>query len=503
MPDHHLTLNTPVLYAKHVGEVRAAELIAMGLRTCGDLLFHFPRDYLQYTDEAPVAAMKPGDMATIRGTILQTRMIPGRPRRRFEALLQDTSPTVQGDQRTRCILTWFNPFGIDKKIQPGMQLRATGKVTSFRDRFQMVQPQFEILDENNDLAPKSAKIDPVYPASVELPTHMLARIIGGVLDPLLPQIEEWFPETHLRERHFFTRREAIEKIHRPPTLKDAITAKRTLAYHAFYLHQAAVAIKRFHQRNSNPAIPLRVDEAVDKRIRALLPFELTTAQSRVIDSIRKDLSNTKPMNRLLQGDVGSGKTVVALYAMLAATATHRADTQHSALSTQHFSGHQAALMAPTELLAEQHYITLSKLLEGTKVHLGILTGSVTGPDRQRTLAKLADGSLHLIVGTHALLSEAVQFKSLALIVIDEQHKFGVEQRSLIRTKPSGSGVAPHMLGHHDRHPHPRTLAMTAFFGDLDVSVIPTNSPPGRQTPSSPKPPLLQPRRSSTPGSPPN
>jgi ATP-dependent DNA helicase RecG len=471
MPESAITLTTPVLYAKHVGEVRAAELVAMGLRSCGDLLFHFPRDYLRYTDEAPVSAMRPGDMATIRGTLLQTRLIPRKPRR-FEALLEDSSPTLEGGQRTRCVLTWFNPFGLDKKLQPGMQVRATGKVTSFRDRFQMVQPQFEILDEENDRAPKSAKIEPVYPASVELPTQMLARIIGGVLDPLLPQIEEWFPEGHLRERHLFTRREAIETIHRPRTLKEAITAKRTLAYHEFFLHQAAVAIKRFHQRNSSPAIPLRVDEAVDKRIRALLPFELTTAQSRVIDSIRKDLSNTKPMNRLLQGDVGSGKTVVALYAMLAATATQR-----NPASTPDFIGHQAALMAPTELLAEQHYITLSKLLEGTKVHIGLLTGSVTGPDRQRTLAKLADGSLHLIVGTHALLSEAVQFKSLALIVIDEQHKFGVEQRSLIRTKPSGSGVAPHMLV-MTATPIPRTLAMTAF-GDLDVSVI-DELPPGRQ-----------------------
>jgi ATP-dependent DNA helicase RecG len=467
-----ITLSTPVLYAKHVGEVRAAELVAMGLRTCGDLLFHFPRDYLHYTDEAPIAAMKPGDMATVRGTILQTRLIAQKPRR-FEALLQDVGGNTDGNQRSRCVLTWFNPYGLDKKIQPGMQVRATGKVTTFRDRFQMVQPQFEILGGDDDAAPKSAKIEPVYPASVELPTQMLGRIIDGVLDPLLTQVEEWFPEAHLRERHLFTRREALEKIHRPATLKEAITAKRTLAYHEFFLHQAAVAIKRFHQRNSSPAIPLRVDEAVDRRIRALLPFELTAAQSRVIDSIRKDLSSTKPMNRLLQGDVGSGKTVVALYAMLAATATGR----NNRSTTDEFVGHQAALMAPTEILAEQHFITLSRLLENTKVQIGLLTGSVTGADRQRLLAALAAGDLHLVVGTHALLSEAVQFKSLALIVIDEQHKFGVEQRSLLRTKPSGSGVAPHMLV-MTATPIPRTLAMTAF-GDLDVSVI-DELPPGRQ-----------------------
>ena len=479
MPQLPLTLSTPVNYAKGVGEIRAAELASLYIKTCSDLLFHYPRDYIHYSDEAPISQIKPGDMATIRGILLQTRLIPVKPRR-FEALLQDAAGNTDGNERSRCVLTWFNPFGLDKKLQPGMLIRATGKVTQFRDRFQIVQPKFEILDDKAEETPKSARIEPVYPATTELPTNLLAKIIAGTLDPLIPQIPEWFPEDFLKERHFFTRREALEKIHRPQNLKEAITAKRTLAYHEFFLHQAAVAIKRFHQRNSSPAIPLRVDEAVDKRIRALLPFDLTNAQTRVIDSIRKDLTSTKPMNRLLQGDVGSGKTVVALYAMLAATATARTDspnTKDLALSTKHFSGHQAALMAPTEILAEQHFITLSNLLEGKKVQLALLTGSVTGPDRQKILAKLADGSLHLVVGTHALLSEAVQFKSLALIVIDEQHKFGVEQRSLIRTKPSGSGLAPHTLV-MTATPIPRTLAMTAF-GDLDVSVI-DELPPGRQ-----------------------
>ncbi|HVX84296.1 MAG TPA: ATP-dependent DNA helicase RecG [Phycisphaerae bacterium] len=478
-PRPPLTLATPVNYAKGVGEIRALQLGLLGLKTCGDLLFHFPRDYLRFSDEAPVSEIRVGEMATIRGTLLQTRLLPKKPRR-FEALLEDAAgdgPAGNG-ARIRCVLTWFNPYGLDKKLLPGMLIRATGKVTSFRDRLQIVQPHYEILDEHADHAPKTARIEPVYPATTDLPSPMLAKIIGNVLDSLLPQIEEWFPEAHLRERNFFTRREALEKIHRPGTLKEAITAKRTLAYHEFFLHQAAVAIKRYHQRNSNPAIPLRVDDAVDTRIRALLPFELTAAQNRVIDSLRKDLNATKPMNRLLQGDVGSGKTVVALYAMLAAAATQRADTPPTAAAgAPQPLGHQAALMAPTEILAEQHFITLSRFLEGKKVQPLLLTGSVTGADRERTLAAIAGGSAGLVVGTHALLSEAVQFKSLALIVIDEQHKFGVEQRSLIRTKPSGSGLAPHTLV-MTATPIPRTLAMTAF-GDLDVSVI-DELPPGRQ-----------------------
>jgi ATP-dependent DNA helicase RecG len=475
-----LTLATPIQYAKGVGEARAAELANLGIYTCGQLLFHLPRDYLHYTDEAPMAQMQVGEVATVRGTVLQTRLIPRKPKR-FEVLLEDAAGRGVEDDRgrnppMRCVLTWFNPWGLDKKILPGMNVRVTGKVTVFRERFQMVQPQWEALN-GEDVAPKSARIEPVYPATTNLPSAQIARLVAGVIEPLVPQVPEWFEESFLAERNLYTRREALRKIHQPQTMKETITAKRSLAYHEFFLHQAAVAIKRYHARNSSQAIPLRVDEAVDERIRALLPFELTNAQNRVIDSIRKDLAAAKPMNRLLQGDVGSGKTVVALYAMLAATATTR-ETQNAKLKTQNaFSGHQAALMAPTEILAEQHYITLTRLLEGKKVKIGLLTGSVTGRDREELLAQLADGSLGLVVGTHALLSEAVRFNSLALVVIDEQHKFGVEQRSRIRTKPNGGGGTPHVLV-MTATPIPRTLAMTAF-GDLDVSVI-DELPPGRQ-----------------------
>ncbi|MEI8197255.1 MAG: ATP-dependent DNA helicase RecG, partial [Phycisphaerae bacterium] len=279
-----------------------------------------------------------------------------------------------------------------------------------------------------------------------------------------------------------------------------------------------------------PAVPLRVDEKVDARIRALLPFSFTPAQERVLKVIRKDLAATRPMNRLLQGDVGSGKTVVALYAMLCAAATKNtsiseprplgsdpgtgssllgslpngrgsdgltasASPGNSAFSIQHsalfpppapntegspgppvFVGHQAALMAPTEVLAEQHYLTLTKLLEGKRVKIGLLVGGQPAAERADILRGLADGSLHLVVGTHALLTDGVNFQSLAVVVIDEQHKFGVAQRSLLRGKVSGHGGTPHTLV-MTATPIPRTLAMTAF-GDLDVSVI-DELPPGR------------------------
>ena len=498
-----ITLATPIQYAKGVGETRAAQLLALGIKTCGDLLFYLPRDYLHFTDEAPVAAMRVGDIATIKGTILQTRMHRrgyGR-QARLEALLEDASGTGQGEAG-RCVLTWFNPYDLQKKLLPGTMIRATGKVNLFRNRYQMVQAKIEVLNENDAeaLKPKGARIEPIYPASLDLPSTLIWRVLKNLLDDLIPQVEEWFAPDHLAERNLFTRQQAMRLIHAPLTLQDSITAKRTLAYHEFFLHQSVFAIKRYHQRHASPAVPLRVDDKVDARIRALLPFALTAAQNRVIDSIRKDLAGTKPMNRLLQGDVGSGKTVVALYAMLAACATPRLSNESKAMSNEthpssliahHFAGHQAALMAPTEILAEQHFMTLTNLLAGKKVRIALLTGSVTGPERRQVLADIAEGRVGIIVGTHALLSEAVRFHSLAMIVIDEQHKFGVEQRSRIRTKPlngsddggtgfsggDGGGIAPHMLV-MTATPIPRTLAMTAF-GDLDVSVI-DELPPGRQ-----------------------
>ena len=492
MVDLPLTLSTPIQYAKGVGPARAGQLAAMGIKTCADLLFYYPRDYLTVVAEAPVATLAAGTLATVRGTLLQTRLIPRRPRR-FEALLEDESGG-------KCVLTWFNMHGLEHKLQPGTRLRVTGKVTEYKGRAQIMQPQFEVLKDETLNAERGtlkdeggARIDPVYPANAELTTHMIARLVRAVLEPLLPQVPEWFGAEFLRERSLYTRREALEKIHQPRTAKEHVTARRTLAYHEFFLHQSAVAIKRFHHRNASPAIPLRVDDKVDGRIRGLLPFTLTAAQERVIASIRKDLAASKPMNRLLQGDVGSGKTVVALYAMLAAAATAaptlndergtlkggEGESKSSALSVQRsaFVGHQAALMAPTEILAEQHFITLQNLLAGKKVRMALLTGSLPAKEKAAVLREIAEGTVSLVVGTHALLSEAVRFQSLALVVIDEQHKFGVEQRSAIRTRPAESGITPHILV-MTATPIPRTLAMTAF-GDLDVSVI-DELPPGRQ-----------------------
>jgi ATP-dependent DNA helicase RecG len=441
-----VTLETPIQFARGVGPVRAKLLEDMGIKTCGDLLRYYPRDYLKYAGGVQVSDLRAGEMVTLQGTLLQTRLIRKRPAR-FEALLDDGSG--------RCVLTWFNPHGLADKLSPGLNLRVTGKVTVFNGRPQIVQPRYQVLEEKEE-GQTEARIEPVYAATADLPSPVIAKIVHQQLDDLVPQVHEWFAPEYLKERNLLTRQQATTVIHRPPELKDATRARRTLAYHEFFLHQTAVAIKRYFQRNGPAALALRTDEKVDARIRALLDFELTAAQNRVVDQIKKDLQQVKPMNRLLQGDVGSGKTVVALYAMLTAVAT----------------GAQAALMAPTEILAEQHFITLQRYLAHGRVKMALLVGQQSAAERAATLAGIEDGSIGLVVGTHAILSEGVRFKNLAMVVIDEQHKFGVSQRAAIR----GKHGSPHTLV-MTATPIPRTLAMTAF-GDLDVSVI-DELPPGR------------------------
>ncbi len=442
-----VALETPLQFLPGVGPKRAEHLAALGVTTAGDLLSYYPRDYLAYQAEAPIASLVAGSLVAIRGNILQTRMMPGR-QRRFEALLEDASG--------RCVLTWFNPFGITEKVRPGVQLRAIGKVGQYGGRFQMVQPKIDLLQDQSAV-PAAARIEAVYGASSGISSPIIGRIVRTNLPALLPLVEEWFAADYLAQRNLTPRREAVRIAHEPVAMEQVQRARRTLAYHEFFLHQAGIAIKRHHQKESHAAMALGSGATVDQRIRALLEFPLTAAQNRVIKQLTHDLGQRRPMNRLLQGDVGSGKTVVALYAMLVAVANKT----------------QAVLMAPTEVLAEQHFITLERYLRNSKVKLDLLTGNQPAEKRRTILAGLETGAIGLVVATHAVLNEQVKFQRLTVVVVDEQHKFGVEQRAAIRARHG----APHTLV-MTATPIPRTLAMTVF-GDLDVSLIDA-LPPGRQ-----------------------
>lgn len=425
---------------------RRTELARLGMTTAIDLLNWLPHRYEQFQNGIAIAEIKPGQLVTIQGLIVQTRLIRRRPLR-FEALLED--PTG------RCVLTWFNRRELAATIKPGTCIRAAGKVAIYKGRPQIVQPDISIVE---DLEPtvKSDGIVPIYPASADISRRFIAELISRHLDACLAEVGEWFTEDFLVHRHLMTLTNAYRQLHKPESLAGIAQAQRTIAYHEIFLFQLALEIRRYHLRHSLSACKLRTDDQVDQRIRALLDFALTAAQNRVIGDLRKDLSRSQPMNRLLQGDVGSGKTVVALYAMLMAVA----------------AGKQAALLAPTEILAEQHLLTIRAALSASRVQLELLTANTPPARRVDILQRLASGELNLLIGTHALLAEPVTFGNLAILVVDEQHKFGVEQRAHLRRRQANI----HTLV-MTATPIPRTLAMT-YFGDLDVSLI-DGLPPGR------------------------
>jgi ATP-dependent DNA helicase RecG len=447
---------------------RSRELFArLGLATVGDLLKHLPLRYERHHDETTVdgagdlvggpKARSEGVLA-LRGEIEAVRHKPG-PRSRTEATFADATGRVR--------LVWFNAPWIRDKIHPGLAGLVEGKAQRREGYLEMVNPKWTPL-ERLEIEPGEATVEgrlrPIYPASEELPSGRIEKAIAAVLDAGCAAIPDPLPEGFRRERNLVPLGEAYRIMHRPASEDELGPARRRLAYDELYLLQLGVMMRRHHLQRTRSAPAIPATEAIDRHIRDRLPFPLTPDQSEVCGEIARDLARPNPMNRLLQGDVGSGKTAVAVYAMLACVAARR----------------QACLMAPTELLAEQHFRSVTTLLAGTPVKVALLTGSLGAKERAAIVAGLADGSVDLVVGTHALLSEGVRFRGLALAVIDEQHRFGVAQRAAIRSLGAGDGPvreAPHVLV-MTATPIPRTLSLT-IFGDLDVSTI-RKPPAGRK-----------------------
>ncbi len=428
----------------------------MGLPNVGRLIAHLPMRYEHEEAETGIADLEPGRIISARGEITATRVSGMGRKRRFEAVLCD--------ETGRLDLVWFNQAYLRDKIGPGSRLRVQGTAKQRGPGLQVANPRFEILDPSSDEpAEYDARLRPVYPATEAINSRAIEKCVRTVLDGALPLIDDHLDADFRRARELPTLRDAYRMLHAPESEGDHQSGRRRLAYDELLLLQLGVHMKRAHLRRTLTAPPLRHDDAIDARIRARLPFTLTPQQDRVVADIARDLSLSTPTNRLIQGDVGSGKTAVALYAMLMATATD----------------HQAALLAPTELLAEQHFLSISSILEGSEVRLALLTGSTPASERASLLAQIEAGELDIVIGTHALLTETVKFHSLAVAIIDEQHRFGVHQRAHLRTHATKAGetpVTPHVLV-MTATPIPRTLGMT-LFGDLDVSTI-DGLPPGR------------------------
>ena len=443
-----LRLDTSVQYVKGVGPTRAEHLAGLGIETVEDLLTYFPRRFDLRKQAQPIGTLR-GDerAATVAGEVsgISDRAYGKRPF--FQCRLSD--------ETGRVTVRWFHGGYLRDRIKPGIHLAVSGSVSEYKRSLQFINPRFQVVWDPAGTRLDEDELMPVYPAGGKLSSPQIARIVQAVLPRAGRLIDEWFDREHLHRRELMGRPAAVAAMHKPEDKAQWSKARRRLAYDECILMQLGIALLRMRQV-SRPAHQLANSDEIDRRIRARFPFELTDAQDRAVGEIVADLARGRPMNRLLQGDVGSGKTVVALYACLLAVAR----------------GKQAAIMAPTEILAAQHYGKIEQYLEGSRVRTALLVGGQRPARRQETTDRLAAGEIDLVVGTHALIGESVRFDRLAVVVVDEQHKFGVRQRSTIR----GKGYAPHYLV-MTATPIPRTLALTVF-GDLDVSVI-DELPPGR------------------------
>lgn len=441
-------LATPVQFLKGVGPQRAELLQRLGLRTARDVVFFFPRDYQDLNELASVANLVEGNLTRLRGVVEE---VDQRVSHSGGILLGVLLAVEQGRVR----LMWFNSPFRRERFRLGEQLLVTGNPKYNGGIWEFTHPQVQSLDLE-DKEP-GAKLLPVYPLTEGLTQAHMRKVAAAVLDTSLDALQDVLPQTLLAAKDLSPIRQAIRAVHAPADRDELERGRRRLIYQELLVLQLALALKHQQQHARQTAPPLEATAKIDARIRRLFSFELTAAQNQAIAEVAADMGRPHPMNRLLQGDVGSGKTVVALYAILLAVA----------------HGHQAVLMAPTEVLARQHAATLTQTLAASHVKWGLLTGGIAAAEREALLLGLAAGELNVMIGTQAILQPGVRFARLGLVVIDEQHKFGVRQRASLKQAASD----PHYLV-MTATPIPRTIAMTQF-GDLDVSTL-REAPPGRQ-----------------------
>jgi ATP-dependent DNA helicase RecG len=426
------------------------ELLArLGLRTVGDLLFHLPRTYEDLNDVRPITALEAGAVQTVQGEVVE---IDGRRLDNGGSLI---SIVVSDDGKHSLEGVWFNQPFITRRFRYGQRVSFSGKPKWHRDHWQMSSPRVQTLDANEPAS--GPGIVPIYPLTEDLRPESLRSLLRKALDRYAAQVTEVLPEGLRRERGWPAVADALRGVHFPASLAEAKQGRRRLIYEEFLVLQVALALRRRDVRDRRRAPVLTTTATIDARIRRLLPFRLTGDQDRAVADVCRDLASERPMQRLVQADVGAGKTAVAVYALLVTVANK----------------YQAALMAPTEVLARQHAHTLDRYLAHSRVRRLLLTGALSQRERRAALESLRAGEIDLVVGTQALVQQDVEFARLGLVVIDEQHKFGVHQRARFRQL----GADPHYLV-MTATPIPRTVALTVF-GDLDVSVI-RELPPGRQ-----------------------
>lgn len=439
-----MNLKTPVREADRIFKNYASRLEKLGIKTLEDLIFHFPFRYEDYSELSKISDIKPGKIITIRGKIVEIKNIYTRGFKKIQkAKVEDETGVIE--------VTWFNQPFLTKYLHAGDKVSLSGKAENFSNKINLISPEYEIEVENNKNL-HTGRLVPVYPETKGVSSKWLRRQIYKLIQEFSNNFIEYIPSPILANANIIGLSEAIEQIHYPDSLEDMEKARERLSFNELLISQLS-GLKRKKdwetKLSSNSFLVTKFRKETDAFV-SRLPFTLTDAQKKTISEIFNDLSLIKPMNRLLEGDVGSGKTIVSAVAMY----------------LSFLNGFQSAFLAPTEILAQQHYETIKNYLSPFGIKINLITGKIN------TIKKNAGNDI--LIGTHAILSQNVIFDKLGLVIIDEQQRFGVEQRAIIREK----GKNPHLLT-MTATPIPRTVALT-IYGDLDLSYL-DEMPMGRKT----------------------
>lgn len=441
-------ISAPIRYLKGIGPKRAALFNRLGINSVEGLLYYFPLRYEDRRRVVEIAHLKPGEYQTVKARVLgcgERKSFRRWNFALFEAIVEDATG------RLSCV--WFNQPYLRKYFKPNAEVALYGKLEAYGDSLQMQNPEYEILNPEDRENLSCARIVPVYPLTESLGQRMFRKVVRTALSEYLPAMRDILPYDIRQRNKLENIASSILNMHFPQDNLSQENGYKRIIFEECFLLQLLFGLKRL-KGDKITGISHRPDEGFLNEFEKSLPFALTRAQIRVISEIKKDMASPKPMHRLLQGDVGSGKTVVALYGCIAAVSC----------------GYQAAFMAPTEILAEQHYQSLGSLvsrlkLNGRAINSALLTGSLNKKEREKIYKDVKSGKVDILVGTHALIQEDLEFRRLSFVVIDEQHKFGVHQRLNILAK----GINPDCLI-MTATPIPRTLALT-IYADLDISVI--------------------------------
>jgi len=460
------SIDSPITVIKGVSSSLSAKFGKLGVKTVRDMLYFFPHRHLDYSQRKFISQLGEGDEQTVVANVWQAQVTMLGGRRGTEAIVGDETGNVR--------VVWFNQPYLAKKLLTNTRIVLSGRVSLFKGRHVFESPEWEFVEEKDLI--HTGRLVPLYPLTQGLRPRQVRKLMKGVIDQWAWQVEDFLPSELRRRCNLMELPEAISQAHYPEDYKTKDRARVRLAFEELFLLQLGVMSRKHDWQESQPDSVFNIDMSLLEAFLKSLPFELTVAQQRTLKEILSDLQKPQPMCRLLQGEVGSGKTVVATIALLMAVA----------------NGCQGAFMAPTEILAEQHFATIGELLsraghqEEKEAYLrsysgllsrpltvALLMGDINQTRKQELQQRILEGDIDIVIGTHALIQKGVEFHRLGLAVVDEQHRFGVAQRSALRQK----GFKPHMLV-MTATPIPRTLALT-LYGDLDLAVI-DQLPPGRQ-----------------------